>query len=400
MRRALCLFLALAALLALCGCASLFEREDYLVEDYELPGESLPEEEDSADTISNYAGLRRAIVRLVSEHAESAILQFQNYEGSIQQDISTACWEVKSSTALGAFAVDYISYDLSRIVSYYQAEIHITYKRAAYQVEAVERVSGRSALETRLDEALRNGETYLALEYNIAAVSTDVVRAAVEDAYYADPLACPVLPEAEIGVFPESGVSHILEITLDYGLEREELGSRREELTAAVEAVLADTSDEEAAHSELLAGLCDRLADMFVTGGGSTAWDALVQGTADSEGAAMAFAACAQSLGYDCIIVSGRLDGEPHCWNIIRVGAGTYHLDISTWHAEEQPVFLFDDEAMISGGYWWDTGEYPVCADPYTDEDPSTEPGREAPGSDDPGSPPEREGGPDTEPDA
>ncbi len=239
----LCALLLLAAIIfGLGGCGSPFEMEYYSEQDYEPASETV-EADDAVGSISSYAALRRAISRLVAEHTDSAELTFQNYDGSISQDISTACWEVKSSTGLGAFAVDYISYDLSRIVSYYQAEIFITYKRSAYQVEALEQVDNLSALASRLETAIRNGETYLVLGITAASVTTDAVTDAVETAYYADPLACPVLPGVEAALFPETGVEHVIEVTLDYGLDSEGLLTRRAELAAALEDILTETAD-------------------------------------------------------------------------------------------------------------------------------------------------------------
>ena len=377
MRRLICGLLILAAALSLTGCAALFDREYYVIEEYEAPSEQTEPDEDAADTISNYAALRRAIVRLVSEHAESAQLQFQNYDGAISQDISTACWEVKSSTALGAFAVDYISYDLSRIVSYYQAEIFITYKRAAWQVDAIEKAANAAALSARLGEALRGDETYLVLELSSAAVTGDTARDAVVRAYYADPLLCPVLPTVETNVFPDSGVDRILEISLDYGTDSETLALRRTELSDALGEMSEVLPDGTAADGERLEALCGYLASVCTVApeAGSTAWDALTQGEADSEGAAMAFEAGCRAMGYDCVTVTGRMDGEPHFWNIVAIGGGSYHVDVSSRDAEEQ-VFLLGDEALLSLGYWWDNSEYPVCASTY---DPAADDASEEP---------------------
>lgn len=383
MRRTICLFLAAALLLAAAGCASMFDREYYVLEDYDAPSEQTEtaestEDGDAAEPISNYAALRRAIVRLVSEHTESAQLQIQNYDGAISQDISTACWEVKSSTALGAFAVDYISYDLSRIVSYYQAELHITYKRTAWQVEALEPVANLRGLWARLAEALAEGETYLVLEISAAAALTgDTPAETAAEIYYADPLVCPVLPVVETGVFPESGVSRILEIELDYGLDSETLALRREELSEGLADLLAEPEPDQEGSSgaETAEALCDALAARCTVAAdaGPTAWDAIVQGTADSEGAAMAVEAAFQAAGLGCLTVSGRLDGEPHFWNIVTVDGDQYHLDITTWGSDGR-IFLAGDEMLLSAGYWWDTSLVPACPAAYgeTEEEPET----------------------------
>lgn len=374
MRRVAALLLAAVMLLVMSGCSTLFDKTYYAAEPYEAATETA-DTEDAADSISSYAALRRAVSRLVAEHAESAELQFQNYEGNISQDISTACWEVKSSTALGAFAVDYISYDLSRIVSYYQAKIYITYKRSAYQMEAIESMENMQAMAARLDAALRAGETYLALEITAASVTAEAVRESVERAYYADPLASPVLPRTDVGVYPESGVSHVVEITMDYGVDGETLSGRRAELSAAVEELLSaaeqetdreteDGASEEPAvlsEAERLGALCALLEERcaYDADGGTTAWDALCGGSASSEGLAMAMLALCRAQDIECTVVSGRMDNEPHMWNIVSVDGAYYHVDVS-----DPEAFLAGDEELW-GVYWWDTSEYPACPAPY-----------------------------------
>ena len=380
--------LALAAVLLLSsGCTALFDTEA----------------EDAADTISNYAALRRAILRLVTERAESALLQFQNYDGNISRDISTACWEVKSSTALGAFAVDYISYDLSRIVSYTQAEVHITYKRSEYQMSALERLQNLTALRARLEDAVRAGETYLVLELTAAALTSDTIRQIIERAYYADPLACPVLPSVEAAFYPDAGVSRIIEVTFDYGLDSMTLDERRDALARAVDALLAaafpeeteepadeafsDGTDAPEEEAGMVRTLCSLLARDCVSGeeAGSTAWDALVMHEADSEGMAMALEAACRALGIDSRIVSGRLDGESHTWMMVRIGGLYYHVDVSRWDAGEEQVFLVGDEDLW-GAYWWDTNEYPACparfgAEEEASEEPEAPSGEALPGA-------------------
>ncbi len=419
MRKVLSLALAAALLLSAAGCAALFDKEVYSEEVYEAPSEAA-EPDGEADAISNYAALRRAIIRLVAEHAESAELQIQNYDGSISQDISTACWEVKSSTALGAFAVDYISYDLSRIVSYYQAKIYITYKRSEYQTSLLEQTENLSAMRRRLEEAVRAGETYVLMELTAASLSGETVARSVEQFYYEDPLACPVLPAVEAAVYPETGVNRIVEVTLDYGMDGETLARQREALAEAVDAMAAacltppaeelpaeeelppeeeslpedEVSPEDGSspegdlapagaapsEAEIVRALCVYLAERCRPDetAGNTALDALTGGAAGSEGMAMALMAGCRAADIPCRIVFGRLDGEPHVWDIVTVEHGTYHADVSNWAAGEENVFLAGDEDLW-GAYWWDTSEYPPCPERYgAPEAPSEEPSGEA----------------------
>ena len=395
-----------AALLLPAGCSGLFETEYYSREPYQAAAvqeEAAAAEDPAYDNIDNFAALRRAVLRLVTDHQESALLQFTNYDGSISRDISAACWEVKSSTALGAFAVDYISYDLSRIVSYYQAEVNITYKRSAAQVNALERASAASSLSARLGRALEQGETYLVLETADGSATADTIRSYVSEAYFADPLVCPVLPEVEVGLFPETGVIRIAEISFNYGLEPSELLRRREELDAALreltEGLLPESTPEETAspaesaapsgtpdtraealdRAERLRTVCGRLTDRCRAdeSAGPTAWDALTGGAADSQGLAMALEACCQALDLDCRVVSGRMNGEPHFWDMVTLAGTSYHVDVSGREDGAPAVFLTGDE-QLWGVYWWDTSDYPACPEDFRfsgDPEPAPTPG-------------------------
>ena len=354
---------------------SLFDKDYYTAEEYQPQTEDETDEADASAGISDYSELVRAITELVQQHEDSAVLPLQNYTGVVSDDLSEACWEVKASTALGAFAVDYISYDISRIVSYYQAEINITYKRSAYQVEAREMLGGISALQPRLQQAIENEESYLVLVVNSAAATAEAVSQAVSDAYYANPLLCPVLPEVTTEVFPESGIDRILEITLTYGADSETLQGKRTETALALQQLLlqAEIYDETASDEPVLLedaqqqadavyALCSTLAQSCVPDetAGSTAWDALTLQTATSEGMAMALEAACLSIDIPCITVRGYKDTAEHAWNIVTIDGQNYHVDVSAWGEDGQNVYLVSDTQMWNS-CWWEPSAYPVC---------------------------------------
>ena len=368
MKRFCALLLSLGLLASLGGC-SLFDKSNYELSAYTAQTEDVTEAD--VGYISDYASLKRAITWLVSEHREAAELQFQNYDGNISRDISQACWEVKSSTPLGAFAIDYTSCDLSRIVSFYQADLYITYRRSAEQMQALEELTGLTDLSQRLSQALQNAQTYLVLELSAAALTGDMVRALVAEAYYADALACPRMPEVEVSLYPESGMDRIVEISLDYGLEAEALARMRSELSQSCAEALVYTGASGEASAETgdslrqadrLYAACLYLAEncSYSPDAGATAYDALVNGAANAEGMAMACQAFCNMLGIECRVVSGRLDNEPHFWNMVTVDGLSCHVDMS----DPNEVFLSSDEKVL-GRYWWDTEAYPACPTDY-----------------------------------
>lgn len=368
MRRLWSGLVALGLLLSLSACNA-FDKSNYELSDYTAqPEENI---ETDIDYISDYDTLKRAITWIVSEHQTSAQLQFQNYDGNISRDISQACWEVKSGSPLGAFAIDYTSCDLSRIVSFYQADLYITYRRSAEQVEALEQLAAPSELSLRLNEALHQSESYLVLELTSANLSAERVRELVEQVYYNDALATPCLPSAEVNIYPESGMEHILEISLDYGMDRTALDTLRTELldacTQAME--LSGASNEPSGEPGSLLREADRfyaaclyLAGhcVYDAGGGRTAHDALVSGRANAEGIALACQALCKALGLEAQVVLGRLDNESHFWNMVTVDGLNCHVDMTN----PGSIFLVGDEKML-GRYWWDTERYPACPTNY-----------------------------------
>ncbi len=368
MKRLCSWLLALGLLLSLAGCGA-FDKSYYELSDYTAQAEESMETD--IDYISDYTTLKRAITWIVSEHQTAAQLQFQNYDGNISRDISQACWEVKSSTPLGAFAIDYTSCDLSRIVSFYQADLYITYRRSAEQVEALEQLSAPSELAQRLNEALHGSESYLVLELASASLSAESVRGLVRQVYYSDALAAPCLPEVEVSVYPESGMEHILEISLDYGMDSAQLDALRSELSDCCAQLLqaAGASDEPSAETgvtlreaDRLYTVCRQLAELclYDPAAGATAHDALVLGRANAEGMALACQALCEHLGLEARVVEGRLDNESHFWNMITVDGLSCHVDMT----DPNSIFLVGDEKML-GRYWWDTELYPACPTNY-----------------------------------
>ena len=94
----------------------------------------------------------------------------------------------------------------------------------------------------------------------------------------------------------------------------------------------------------------------------NTAYSALVQKSANSEGIAFAYVELCRQLGVDCRIVYGQLDWHEHCWNIIKLDGSYYHVDVSAAGAKGiEASFLKNDEGFW-GLYRWDVASYPKCA--------------------------------------
>ena len=125
----------------------------------------------------------------------------------------------------------------------------------------------------------------------------------------------------------------------EYRLSREEYAARCEALAGAVEAftVPADGSefDRELILHDRLVRQC-AYAENFTQAEKSTAYGALVEGSASCEGYARAIQLLLDLQGIDCCIVTGdatNAAGESvgHAWNQVRIDGEWYHLD-ATWN--------------------------------------------------------------------
>ncbi len=74
-----------------------------------------------------------------------------------------------------------------------------------------------------------------------------------------------------------------------------------------------------------------------------TAYGALVDGKAVCEGYSKAMALLCNSIGIDCILVTGTAKGQPHMWNMIKYNGEWYHMDL-TWDDPVGSKDIFDDD--------------------------------------------------------
>ena len=353
------LTLLLVLCLALTGCTSMLERDYLLISPHEpiSAGGGNP----SALRVESYQELVNAVIYLVSEGDEHGVLGLYNYTRNVEDDLTRACLEVVQEDPLGAYAVDYIKYDSTLIVSYYEANIYITYRRTQEQVASIVSVTGSSAIRRELSKTLTSFSPEAVLRVSYFAEDEDYILDLVRQAYYDTPEAALGMPEVEVSIYPSSGRQRIVEILLTYQENPEVLRRRSQTLKdmALLQALPGTTAGQ-------LYTFVEKDLTVEEGTGLSSAYDALIEGTADSEGAALAYQLLCGQAGIDCTVVWGELEGEPHFWNIVAVDGGEYrHVDLSAGLQN-----LTDVELTETGTYEWDRGEYPACGDPAPEPSP------------------------------
>lgn len=369
----LCFFL-------LSGCASLAPEEYYAVTPHQ--DSSVQPAPADAITVKDYQSLKHAIWSQVHAGQTEGVIHVTNYDGVVEDDLRSAAYEVSKLDPLGAYAVDYMTHTCTRIVSYYEVRVSITFRRTAREIAQIQSVTTQEQLQERLERALDNGHSRLTVRVTGYAQQDQEIPALAEAYCAANVSRIMETPDVSISVYPETGNVRILEINFLYTNTPQTLLDKKdaveESIHAAVEYIRYREGDYDKAqllYSYLIQRFQYQQAETV-----TPLYDALCGGIADPAGLAQAWQLICDRAGMECYTVTGLRNGEPYTWNILRAGSYYRHLDLAKCVLEGSGLVLRSDPEM--GSYYWNTELLPACEfvyepapeeSPAEDETPSIE---------------------------
>lgn len=369
MRRVMAIIAAMALLLCSCGARSYVDISPHIESGIARdPGGGL--------TASNYAELKNAIIYLVEQSSEQGSISLVGYSGQVEEDLGRACSEVTDDEPIGAYGVEYMSYSSTKVLANYEVTISISYSRTPEELASVERVGGPVEYRDAVLDALMDSRETLTVETPYYSADRFDSQSTVQNIIHENPLLSACWPTVSEGLYPSEGLRRIVELKIDYGMDADELASRREDLErAARELTLEGDSGEETDDAEtvrrLVRNLCERsdflpereddLSGEVTRDETFTAHGALVEGKATSEGYALALSALCSLGAVDCRIVSGRWDGILHYWNLVRVGGDWYHVDAALCERYGEDAYLLKTDEEIGDALKWNTASYPAA---------------------------------------
>ena len=220
MRRSLLTALLAALLmLSLPGCGSLLERSYASV----TPHTQFSDESVGTSTLGaeTYQGLVSALLHLVEEGEETGavrLYQYSSVTGSAASDVDRACQEVTREDPIGAYAVEYIRYDVQQTAAYYQVDVDITYRVPPEELTQVISVTASTAVARELQDLLPHqpSKVIFRIGYFTQEDSAASLRQAVEEAYAAQTLPLPQLTDIQVNLYPENGQQRVAEILLTW----------------------------------------------------------------------------------------------------------------------------------------------------------------------------------------
>ena len=176
-RAAIVYLLTLSLTLAGCGDA-LLERSYSTV----TPHSAAYRETESADTLraENYQDLVNALLMLLGDHNEAGTVRIYGEAPDKPRLAEDACIEVQKETALGAYLLDYITYEGKAESGYYELTVRFGYRRTAEELSGIVNATSAEALPDLLRAAINEGRDAVAIRFGYLGGGRESVTEQVE----------------------------------------------------------------------------------------------------------------------------------------------------------------------------------------------------------------------------
>lgn len=361
MKRCAAILLLICLMLSLCGCGSIFEKEYVSVTDSVAPQEG---ESDNTErySVRNMTELKKALIGMVYDGAPGGSIAFDaSYSGDAAADMENACWQVRTQDSLCAYCVRDISYEMEKIVNYYESAVTIDYTSYAAELSSIIQLPYAVGLEDILSTAMEENRQRITILIGTSSYSVENMKSLALDLYRENPTLCVREPQLTVFMYSGAGRQRLYEINFHYGMAEDEVIRCKSQLKNLDVVSNLDAEGLDEVHGALAA--CRYLTEncVYSQSAAGSCYDALILRESNSEGLALAYVEMCHQLGIECLAVYGQMSGSDHCWNIVKIDGDYYHVDVSRcYDGDYADGFLLDDESMWND-YRWNISNYPAC---------------------------------------
>lgn len=359
--------IAVAFCLCLCGCGLIGSGSHIFVE-----GRHPQYNAGAAQNVSakSYDELYAALVGMVENGVLKQTISVNDYDDEqLEADLKTVTSDVCQTNPIAAYAVEQIDCTIGTTGGMESLSVEITYLHDKYQIRRIVDVPDMASAKEAITQKLNACEAGVVL-YIEAFEEVDFTQI-VEDHAFAYPEYVMEQPQVTVGIYPESGVSRVVELKFTYNTSRESLKNMQTQVStvfhSAVLYVSGDAAEEEK-FSQLYSFLMERY-DYTIEPSITPAYSLLRHGVGDGRAFATVYAAMCRQAGLECIVVSGGKEGGSWYWNIVCIDGVYYHVDLLSSNAEGDFRILCDNQLRDSG-YVWDFDAYPECPVDVTEQPP------------------------------
>lgn len=344
---------ALLCILVFSGCSRMYDGSYTSVTPHSVPSEAPATQEKHAakDRDELYA----VVEKLVHNGLTGAVIDVATYDPSrLEEDAQWVNGAVLKYDPIAAYAVEKISFDRQTRESKAVLAVTVKYRNDRSQVRLIQYVNNTQTAAAVVRQALDRCEERLVMY--IHDYSPMDFGKIVEDYARTMPQMVMECPRVTVGIFPEQGMTRVVELKLSYRTDRATLLQMQEEVQTVFESakLYVSGSEEPVQLYEQLGAFLMSRYDYQVDSTATPAYDLLCQGIGDSRAFASVYAAMCKQSGMECIVVSGEKNGQSYVWNMVCVDGEYYHVDLM------EPEFRFCTDRQMSG-YAWDFEKFPAC---------------------------------------
>ena len=348
--------LLLALCLLLSGCDSWMDGSHLTVTPHQ---EQIPNVQTAAVSAANYDELRAVMEKIVESGAENGVINVSEYAPEqLEIGVRLAAGYVQNQFPVGVYAIENLQYEIGSGGGQPAVSVSISYIHGRSEIRKIREVDdileAQEAIEDALEECAE-GVVLLIDDYE----ESDLVQM-VDDFADQNPDVVMEVPQVAVGVYPDSGISRVVELKFTYQSSRDALRQMQSQVERVfTSAVLYTSSDaaESRKYTQLYTFLMERF-DYKLETSITPSYSLLCHGVGDSKAFATAYAAMCRMAELNCQVVSGTRDGEPWYWNLILEDGVYYHVDLLR-SSEASSLQRLTDEEMA--GYVWDYSAYPAA---------------------------------------
>ena len=403
------------------GCLNFLEGSVVSITDHEFPPYEKPPVEQIV--VADYEEFKAVLLDLIYTHEVSAQILCHNFDGEdVQSEVMRASEEIMFEHPVGAYAVADFTVTTAKVMSSFEVDIEIEFKRTAEQIGSIINASTSRYLMTQLLNIMSEHREEAAIRTSMM-LSEEEIFEQIREIYYQNPRRIVMLPIVAVEIFPkeaeltvgeddplpsgdefftgdddtfpaetaappvESGtiqstwVDRIYEIKFSYVESPSILQVYRDNLALYVrqnaERALGETDAEILlslvynlmASTEFDEGTARTISIHGAQNFAATASGALVRGLAVGEGFAMAFKALCDELRFDCRVVLGYIDDRVHAWNIVSLDGDYYHIDVAMCVVNGLETAFLKSDTDFEELYSWDRDNTVRCEGTLTLED-------------------------------
>lgn len=345
--------MALVLSLILCGC-SWMDGEYHSVTPH--AGEGVPQSQDGI-VVSSYLQLRDALLEMVNAGTTDAIFYLTEINMEmVDQYMNTAITHLFKNTAIGAYALREITYEVGTQAEHFAVAVDIDYVHGRQDILRVKKAADMAGLKTRVHEALNYCSNTLVVKVD-QYEDIDLIQY-VQDYVDKNSQICMEMPQVSAAVYPENGDERIVEMTFTYETSRDALRNMQESVApifSAAKLYVQGSEDTLQKYSQLYSFLIERFDYQYETSITPT-YSLLRYGVGDCKAFARVYSNMCQNAGLTCTVVSGTRNGEAWYWNQIKIDDVYYHVDLLA-DMESGSFTPYLSEEM--SGYVWDYSMYP-----------------------------------------